>query len=965
MVLVTPNFWQVLVSKGGECYNEHIAPSDFLRLCASFLPEVPMTVLRPRPFFLSLLFLLTAMLIACNGSSTTTTSTTVSGTTTTTTTTSSGSVTTTSTTWPSTTSTLSTPLTWDIIFDPEGGTLEAGLADDFLDLPDGSTVDLPVPVRDGYEFYGWYEGPDSWTDGPFGEDFSIDQDWDLHARWEVATLSPLSFHSTWSAGKNHVFHSVYLHDDLNGTIRAEELRISCRTEGNTDLRQITFNLGYRDPGNFDRFEVIDGFKRFDEAVIGDIRYLFQKNADDEVGTFLSLDSGEQPGPLGSRLELSPFDYLQPERFERIPGTTEFLYVPIANELTDFAAGMVEGDFLLDEVQALYSGEGPLLIIQIPIGPFHPEEQEWEEVVTLYYSWENMDAELDFPLQEAKAFVLNQWTLLVENRLSSTLPTPQSEQTLTEALQSAIAALDDITSVDQLYEELGLSLNILQDIPLVFDALHDLRSANLTQMEKDYAEWTAIATDESIDEMNLSYEAMVQAVLWAQSYPEITTALETGWKAIHLDFQEDPLKAEFQLFRKRGLMWVEEFQAMVETVISTEDPLRAQLDTAIASAKAELEAWEFASAQLNLSYTLRDNLWSLFVQYGGSGLEIYRTWALAEVDRLFFETGIRGPDAVKTAMYPIISLRNNARTQIQSATTYRGIWDALVGYAGNEEDEILDLLRESLYTEQSNLFNHTYYRIPADSRPAFTDEYLRIRDLLEDAVSAKTIDNLDYCFTLYVNELPRDPLENAKRDAIASIQELLIFYHPRATDASQTDMYNAQVAAYDQIYAALTPEAAINAGQTGEMAILSAFVMDWDKADLVNAREGASVRMNDEMRFYAWFTEDYPAYAEVIVLTVAARDNLLGCYSVQAVVDAEAAWRTAVAATGYQLNSAKVNEYRQTILTQLAQTLTGFETVPPALQTAYDEAVAVISTTPDPLVIRTELIDYMQVYYASL
>jgi len=150
-----------------------------------------------------------------------------------------------------------------------------------------------------------------------------------------------------------------------------------------------------------------------------------------------------------------------------------------------------------------------------------------------------------------------------------------------------------------------------------------------------------------------------------------------------------------------------------------------------------------------------------------------------------------------------------------------------------------------------------------------------------------------------------------------------------------------------------------------MAILSAFVMDWDKADLVNAREGASVRMNDEMRFYAWFTEDYPAYAEVIVLTVAARDNLLGCYSVQAVVDAEAAWRTAVAATGYQLNSAQVNEYRQTILTQLAQTLTGFETVPPALQTAYDEAVAVISTTPDPLVIRTELIDFMQVYYASL
>lgn len=959
-------FFSEFLSQRGENAIMNPKPRQVSFLPAAlFCPEVSMTRNRMRWFILSLLLVLTGFLSACGGTSTTATTTTASVGSTTTTTSNTQSTTTTSTTPPPTTSTTTTvPLTWDIVFHTEAGTLDSGIAAGFLDLNDGLTVDLPIPIRDGYEFYGWYVDPDTWTDGPYGQDLVVNENREFYARWEIVTPSPVAFYSDWNSGKNHVFHSLFLHEDLTGTIRAEELRIACGTDGNGSLRQVVFDLGFRDPQNLDRFIVIDGYKRYDEALIEDSRYVFQKNADDPVGTFTGLESGEQPGLLGSKLETSPFQYLQPENFERVPGSTDFLYVPTETELTDFAAAIVDGDFIADEVEALYNGIGQMLLIQIPTLS-SGDGSDWEEVITLFYSLEDPDPNLAFPLQEAKAAVLHQWTLLYETRLSATYPTPQSQKNLTDAFQTAVEGLEAVENVYLLFEQQGFTLNVLQDIPLVFDELYATKASNVAHLAKEYAEWTAIATDASITEMDLAYQTMVEAVQWAEYNQQITEAIETGWKAIRLAFVEDPAKAGFQLQKKRGLMWVDEFQSMVEAVVPTGNPLRIQLDTAIASAKVELEAWEYSAAHLNLSFTVRDNLWSLFVQYGGDGLETYRAWALAEVDRLFFETGIRGPDAVKMAMYPIISLRTNARTAIQSATTFRGIWDALVGYAGDEEDEILGLQRESLYTEISDLFNHTYYRIPAGDRPAFTDEFLRIRDLLEDAVSAKTIDNLDYCFTLYLDELPRDPLENAKRDAIASIQELLIFYHPRATDASQTDMYNAQVAAYDQIYAALTPEAAINAGQTGEMAILSAFVMDWDKADLVNAREGASVRMNDEMRFYAWFTEDYPAYAEVIVLTVAARDNLLGCYSVQAVVDAEAAWRTAVAATGYQLNSAKVNEYRQTILTQLAQTLTGFETVPPALQTAYDEAVAVISTTPDPLVIRTELIDFMQVYYASL
>jgi hypothetical protein len=52
------------------------------------------------------------------------------------------------------------------------------------------------------------------------------------------------------------------------------------------------------------------------------------------------------------------------------------------------------------------------------------------------------------------------------------------------------------------------------------------------------------------------------------------------------------------------------------------------------------------------------------------------------------------------------------------------------------------------------------------------------------------------------------------------------------------------------------------------------------------------------------------------------------------------------------------------LGQIAQTLTEFSEVPPPLQTAYDQAVEVISLTPDPLRIRTELIAYLQVYHAN-
>ncbi len=915
-------------------------------------------------FFLLTFGFIVLFLSGCGASTTSTTVSTASLSSSTTTTPTTTTLTSTTTPADSTTtSTLSLPPTWNLVFHLEGGTLEAGVAAEFLGLSDGANVDLPIPLRDGYEFYGWYTDPDTWNDGPYGNDFTVNQNGDFYARWEVPTLSPMSFFSEWNSGKNHVFHSVFLHEDLNGTLRAEELRISCRTYPNASLRQVVFDLGFRDPAQENRFEVIDGYKRYDEAIIGEGRYVFQKNADDPIGILIGMEPGEQPGSLGSKLDLSPFQYLQPGNFERVPCSADFLYVPAETELTDFAAGIVGGTFITDEVQALYNGTGHLLLIRIPILA-DPEGSDWKEAMTLFYSLEDPDSDLEFPLQEAKAAVLHQWTQLCETRLASTDPTPQSQKNLTDAYQTALESLQNVTTVDQLFEQQWLTLTLLQEIPLVFDVLHEVKSVQITQLEKEYAEWTVLATDASILVMDPLFETMVQAVETAQYYPQITEALETGWRAIRLAFVEDPLKADFERSRDSGLMWIAQFQTMVQAVVPATDPLWGQLETMILSARTELETMTYASGTLIRRYTLRDNLWSLFSSYQGSNLEAYRICALAEVDRLFFLTAIQGPDAVKTALDPFIALRRTARTSIESATTFRGIWDALVTYADGEKDQTVGILRESLQLAQSNLFNQTYYRIPAESRSAFVEEFLRVRDLLEDAVSPKTIDNLDYCLTLFVDGLPRDPLENAKRDAIASIQELLIFYHPRATDASQTDMYNAQVAAYDQIYAATTPEEALSAGQNGEMAILSVFVIDWAKADLVNERTGADVRMNDELYFYAWFTTDYSAYAEVICLTVQARYDLLASYDVPSVHNVETAWRTAVSATGYQWDAAKVEEYRQTILGQIAQTLTEFSEVPPPLQTAYDQAVEVISLTPDPLRIRTELIAYLQVYHAN-
>jgi hypothetical protein len=122
----------------------------------------------------------------------------------------------------------------------------------------------------------------------------------------------------------------------------------------------------------------------------------------------------------------------------------------------------------------------------------------------------------------------------------------------------------------------------------------VKSVQITQLEKEYAEWTVLATDASILVMDPLFETMVQAVETAQYYPQITEALETGWRAIRLAFVEDPLKADFERSRDSGLMWIAQFQTMVQAVVPATDPLWGQLETMILSARTELETMTYAS-----------------------------------------------------------------------------------------------------------------------------------------------------------------------------------------------------------------------------------------------------------------------------------------------------------------------------------------------------------------------------------
>ena len=88
------------------------------------------------------------------------------------------------------------PATYSLSFDVNGGTMPADfLASDYQSIEKGTSVELPLPTREGGAFLGWYTGVLP-TDGVFSSSTPVTRDLSLIAKW--ANMADPTWESTVS-----------------------------------------------------------------------------------------------------------------------------------------------------------------------------------------------------------------------------------------------------------------------------------------------------------------------------------------------------------------------------------------------------------------------------------------------------------------------------------------------------------------------------------------------------------------------------------------------------------------------------------------------------------------------------------------------------------------------------------------------------------------------------------------------
>jgi len=79
-----------------------------------------------------------------------------------------------------------TPAFYTVTYEVNGGVLPQGVLAVLADVPECTTLTLPIPTKDGYAFQGWWTG-ETVNDGQFSKTTPVTKNVTLYARWILDT----------------------------------------------------------------------------------------------------------------------------------------------------------------------------------------------------------------------------------------------------------------------------------------------------------------------------------------------------------------------------------------------------------------------------------------------------------------------------------------------------------------------------------------------------------------------------------------------------------------------------------------------------------------------------------------------------------------------------------------------------------------------------------------------------------
>ena len=81
------------------------------------------------------------------------------------------------------------PVMFTVTFDPNGGTIDGNTAVKTIEVaPDGTVPELPVPVNNGFYFWGWFTDNGIWGNR-FDTETPVTWNITVYAQWETTELS--------------------------------------------------------------------------------------------------------------------------------------------------------------------------------------------------------------------------------------------------------------------------------------------------------------------------------------------------------------------------------------------------------------------------------------------------------------------------------------------------------------------------------------------------------------------------------------------------------------------------------------------------------------------------------------------------------------------------------------------------------------------------------------------------------
>lgn len=502
--------------------------------------------------------------------------------------------------------------TVDFVFDLNGGTMDAIIASQYLDIVKGDSVTLPIPEKYGYVFAGWYTG-DTINDGQFLNTSVVIKDLTLHARWEI-DFSPIELLlSTIISGTNYVINFDQIENYTDGSVFSEKSVITTSSDASGWIHQnrTTLSFAGEDQIETEVFSsvVIDNYEYF---------YLSTDSSEDEktqIGRSLA-DNADRNMSLDVPRVDSPFEYFQIDDFVLREGEYTFDYVPSNDGLLAFAYALSGDDFDNDNLSAVFFGDLALLEITIPIWDETYESYEYTLVLTFHVQ-NTGTVSTQFLLEEYKTVMLQNLQTLVDYRIDKMVPTIETETSLLALLHESQIAIATLENPKTLWDTFTTSQEQLMQFVLVTDVLQVAINTAKTQFLIQFNALSLTATDESIISMQSLLDTAYADMDLGETIDQITNIITQVTEALNLCYIADEIKIEYYETKDIVMGYLEETAVFYQSIIEGEDSnttLDALLNATYTSIQSVYTASEVYAIWDEFANSLQTSNFAFIVDY---------------------------------------------------------------------------------------------------------------------------------------------------------------------------------------------------------------------------------------------------------------------------------------------------------------------------------------------------------------